>query len=122
MTSVLNVDTIADKAGTGPVGLTKQHATKAWATQTTHGGAFLGSFNYSSSTDNATGEATYSFTNSMNDANYSVNATHYNRAAGSGDPSHHTTSSHKTSWWQPSGGAKSDVVEKGSIQVCGDLA
>jgi len=24
MTSVLNVDTIADKAGTGPVGLTKQ--------------------------------------------------------------------------------------------------
>ena len=30
MTSVLNVDTIADKAGTGPVGLTKQIATKAW--------------------------------------------------------------------------------------------
>ena len=26
MTSVLNVDTIADKAGTGPVALTKQHA------------------------------------------------------------------------------------------------
>ena len=29
MTSVLNVDTIADKAGTGPVGLTKQQAAKA---------------------------------------------------------------------------------------------
>ena len=29
MTSVLNVDTIADKAGTGPVGLTKQSAAKA---------------------------------------------------------------------------------------------
>ncbi len=29
MTSVLNVDTIADKAGTGPVGLTKQEAAKA---------------------------------------------------------------------------------------------
>ena len=28
MTSVLNVDTIADKAGTGPVGLTKQSAAK----------------------------------------------------------------------------------------------
>ena len=28
MTSVLNVDTIADKAGTGPVGLTKQQAAK----------------------------------------------------------------------------------------------
>ena len=30
MTSVLNVDTIADKAGTGPVGLTKQQAAKVW--------------------------------------------------------------------------------------------
>ena len=30
MTSVLNVDTIADKAGTGPVGLTKQEALKQW--------------------------------------------------------------------------------------------
>ena len=29
MTSVLNVDTIADKAGTGPVALTKQVAAKA---------------------------------------------------------------------------------------------
>ena len=28
MTSVLNVDTIADKAGTGPVGLTKQRPQK----------------------------------------------------------------------------------------------
>ena len=33
MTSVLNVDTIADKAGTGPVGLTKQSAAKAWVTK-----------------------------------------------------------------------------------------
>ena len=31
MTSVLNVDTIADKAGTGPVGLTKQEAAKMYA-------------------------------------------------------------------------------------------
>ena len=30
MTSVLNVDTIADKAGTGPVALTKQVAPKAF--------------------------------------------------------------------------------------------
>ncbi len=30
MTSQLNVDTIADKAGTGPVGLTKQSAAKVW--------------------------------------------------------------------------------------------
>ena len=31
MTSVLNVDTIANKAGTGPVALTKQHAAKVVA-------------------------------------------------------------------------------------------
>ena len=31
MTSVLNVDTIADKAGTGPVALTKQSAAKVFA-------------------------------------------------------------------------------------------
>ena len=30
MTSVLNVDTIADKAGTGPVALTKQSAAKVF--------------------------------------------------------------------------------------------
>ncbi len=122
MPSVLNVDTLVAANGTDPVTLTKQSAAKAWATQTTHGGAFLGSFNYSSSTDVSTGVATYAFTNSLNDANYSVNATHYNRAAGSADPSHHTSSSHRTSWWQPSAGAVGDVAERGSIQVCGDLA
>ena len=122
MPSVLNVDTLVAANGTDPVTLTKQSAAKAWATQTTHGGAFLGSFNYSSSTDVSTGIADYSFTNSLNDANYSVNATHYNRAAGSGDPSHHTSSYHRTSWFITSAGVVGDVAEKGSIQVQGDLA
>ena len=57
MTSVLNVDTSADKAGTGPVGLTKQHAAKA-------GNRFVGSrvptlldsFNNSTATDNGAGD------------------------------------------------------------------
>ena len=48
MTSVLNVDTIADKAGTGPVGLTKQHALKAWANTTADGTTLQGRFNISS--------------------------------------------------------------------------
>lgn len=72
MTSVLNVDTIADKAGTGPVALTKQHAAKAWltfdGTQTTP--AARGSFNHSSITDNDTGDFTNNFTNSFADVNY----------------------------------------------------
>ena len=33
MTSVLNVNTIADKAGTGPVALTKQNGAKAFTFQ-----------------------------------------------------------------------------------------
>jgi hypothetical protein len=71
MTSVLNVDTIADKAGTGPVGLTKQHALKAWILGETDA-SLLGSFNTASGTDQGTGDFQYSFTNSMSDANYAV--------------------------------------------------
>ncbi len=52
MTSVLNVDTIADKAGTGPVGLTKQSPAKAWASNSaTTGSTISNSFNVSSLTD-----------------------------------------------------------------------
>ena len=71
MTSVLNVDTIADKAGTGPVGLTKQSAAKAWhrfTEETTT--ATRDSFNVSSLTDSGTGETITTFTNSMSNANY----------------------------------------------------
>ena len=66
MTSVLNVDTIADKAGTGPVGLTKQHAAKAWCSysmQSTN--AIRGSFNVSSQTDTANSHSTIAWTNTM---------------------------------------------------------
>ena len=71
MTSVLNVDTIADKAGTGPVALTKQEATKIHAqinqdsTQ-----AVIGSFGVSSISDLSTGRTTVSHTNSFSDATY----------------------------------------------------
>lgn len=55
MTSVLNVDTIADKAGTGPVGLTKQHASKAWVNFNGTGTAAVNdSFSISSLVDNGT--------------------------------------------------------------------
>jgi hypothetical protein len=72
MTSVLNVDTIADKAGTGPVGLTKQHAAKMWAFIGGDGTpSITGSFNVASLTDENTGVVRANFTNSMNDANFS---------------------------------------------------
>jgi hypothetical protein len=71
MTSVLNVDTIADKAGTGPVGLTKQSAAKAWINFNGTGTiATRNSFSISSISDGGTGNYTTSFTNSMNDADF----------------------------------------------------
>lgn len=71
MTSVLNVDTIADKAGTGPVGLTKQHALKAWH-KATDNATLNESFNISSGSDQGTGNYDYSFTNSMSSTDYSL--------------------------------------------------
>ena len=70
MTSVLNVDTIADKAGTGPVGLTKQHAAKCFGSCdfSTNSTADLlsGSLNASGLTDNGTGDGTIAFINNFN--------------------------------------------------------
>ena len=72
MTSVLNVDTIADKAGTGPVGLTKQMAVKSWHSfNGTSTVATSDSFNVSSLTDSDTGQYATVFTNNMSNGNYS---------------------------------------------------
>ena len=72
MTSQLNVDTIADKAGTGPVGLNKQHAAKVWFQFNCTGTpANRGSFNASTLTDNGTGDFSHNFTNAMNNDDFS---------------------------------------------------
>ena len=73
MTSVLNVDTIADKAGTGPVALTKQHAAKAWVNF--NGESTLSvrdSFNIGSVTDNGTGSYTNNFSSAFAAATYNT--------------------------------------------------
>ena len=67
MTSVLNVDTIADKAGTGPVGFTKQIAAKAWIHHN-DGASTYGSFGSSSLTDNGTGDYSFTMSNAMSSA------------------------------------------------------
>jgi len=74
MPSVLNVDTLTDAAGTGPVTLTKQSAAKAWAvvdafTATT---AITDSIGISSVSDDALGRYTLSLTNSMDSSVYPV--------------------------------------------------
>ena len=71
MTSVLNVDTIADKAGTGPVGLTKQTAAKGFVSFNGTGTiASDNSFNLSSLADVGTGEYDASWTNVMGTSVY----------------------------------------------------
>ena len=72
MTSVLNVDTIADKAGTGPVALTKQEATKAycWVDSYNSPSSVITSLNISSITDEGTGTTTLNFTNAFANATY----------------------------------------------------
>ena len=65
MTSVLNVDTIADKAGTGPVALTKQEAPKFWLSMDVVNNVIEGSLNASTYTGEGTGEGTISITNSF---------------------------------------------------------
>ena len=75
MTSVLNVDTIADKAGTGPVALTKQSAAKAWANVNQVSFAVSDSFNIASATDDGTGQISHNLTNAMSNALYAIGST-----------------------------------------------
>ena len=71
MTGVLNVDTIADNAGTGPVTLTKQEALKSWCLweqDSTQAGA--DSLNVASISDIGTGYTRQTFTNNFSTINY----------------------------------------------------
>tara|TARA_B100001287_G_C22169237_1_gene293915 strand:- start:70 stop:459 length:390 start_codon:yes stop_codon:yes gene_type:complete len=70
MTSVLNVDTIADKAGTGPVGLTKQAAIKAYVNSPGTRDSINASLNISSLDDDGTGDYGLNYTNSFADIYY----------------------------------------------------
>ena len=80
MTSVLNVDTIADQAGAGPVGLTKQSAAKAWGETNAAGTSILGSFGFSSITDTSTGQQQMHLSNAMTNVFHSRLATFENAA------------------------------------------
>ena len=76
MTSVLNVDTIADKAGTGPVALTKQFAARVWnCFDADVSGGPRDSFNTSSMTDNGTGHFDTNVTSSFVNDDFAFGAT-----------------------------------------------
>ena len=91
MTSQLNVDTIVDKAGSGGTNVkvannavavaeggsattnVVQGLVKAWARLDGTGTiALADSFNNASTTDNATGQYFFNFTNAFSNANYAV--------------------------------------------------
>ena len=132
MASQLKVDTITGVTTAGSIAVTgegnstttnlQQGLAKAWACQSTHGGSFNDSYNYSSATDTATGKTTYAFSNNFANADYAACNTHYNRAAGPSDAAHHTTSQHQCDWFSASAGAVADINTDASTQVCGDLA
>jgi len=72
--SEIRVTTISDTAGTGPVTLTKQCASKFRVHHSGDSPTTNESFNMSSLTDNGAGDYTYAFTNSFNTAYYSSSA------------------------------------------------
>ena len=76
MTSQLNVDTIANKAGSGTVAFTKQEGVKARVNYNDNTPAIIESFNVSSVNDEAAGKFKASWTNSFGNGNYSATGNH----------------------------------------------
>jgi hypothetical protein len=124
MTSVLNVDTIADKAGTGPVALTKQSAAKGWCHANQVSVGITDSYNVSSITDSSTGLIYYTPTNSMSDANYVSSVTVRQSSTGA-TFAQSLNDLHTTSRWASSSKNSSSVgvdSQHNNIVVHGDLA
>jgi len=77
MPSVLNVDTLTNAAGTGPVTLTKQEAAKAWINLNGNSTiAARDSLNVSGITDEGTGEYSVAFSSSFANVNYCTTEAH----------------------------------------------
>ena len=138
MTSQLNVDTIVDKAGTGgsniKIANTSTHVSDGGsATQNTVQGlvkhwmkgntdaSLNDSFNTSSGTDNAQGQFTYTFTNNMNNANYSIQYTCHSAGIVETNTDSQTSSSHKFQIFSRPGLSSFADVEHLGL-VAGDLA
>ena len=85
MTSVLNVDTIADKAGTGPVGLTKQTTIKAFCQAPANNASITSSFNIASLTDVGSGNNQPNLTNSMSASDFPSMCSNNNNNVDNGD-------------------------------------
>ena len=125
MPSVLNVDTLTDAAGTGPVTLTKQSAAKAFAQFAGDGTAQINeSFAMSSLSDNGAGLYVLTVSSAMSSSDYTVvlhgiNDVSYPAHVGSYDTSRTTTTFPVNS--SNSGSAWADVSTLDAV-IFGDLA
>lgn len=118
MTSVLNVDTIADKAGTGPVALTKQSAAKAWARSGSD--AINESFNTSGFTDNGTGDYTIAFSSAFSTNTFAGTTSGLGTASRSVNYSNSQTTSIDLDTFASTTGSRTDTAT--GFQINGDLA
>ena len=124
MTGVLNVDTIADNAGTGPVTLTKQSAAKQYLSFNASGGNLTNiSLNVSSVTDNGTGDFTASYTNNFDASQPVVHLA--SNLASSANPGKYVyalgTSSHRVYPYRSTAGGMTEGSYIGTTAL-GDLA
>jgi hypothetical protein len=118
MPSVLNVDTIADKAGTGPVELTKQSAAKAWARS---GSAAINeSLNTSGFTDNGTGDFTIAFSSAFSSNTFAGTTSGLGTAARAVNYSNSQTTSIDLDTFVSTTGSRTDTAT--GFQINGDLA
>ena len=125
MTSQLNVDTIADKAGSGPVGLHKQHAPKVWFTLGTDA-VQDDSFNCSSVDDDGSGDFGIHFTNALSNALYSsaiaVTVDGLNPRGMVQSPSKTASAVEVRMMSMNDGSASESNITHGEMHICGDLA
>ena len=120
--STLKADTIVASDGSSPVTLTKQHALKAWRKYTcVTTTANTDSFNFSSITDNGTGDTSHDFTNSMTNATYTImHNTQFSTFSGYYSGGTLTTSAFRTGVYNASNSAVD--VEHNFVHIAGDLA
>ena len=119
--STLKADTIQSTSG-GAATLTKQFASKAWLSyKGTSTNSIYDSFNLSSGSDQGTGNYDYSFTNSMNNANYSITCNGSYAEIGEPEQSSASTSQYtvRTFGRQDS---LNNADQRQSAQIAGELA
>ena len=124
MASELRVNTLKDASGNNSVATSfvAGGSLKAWRKYTTvTTTANTDSFNFSTITDNGTGDTSHNFTNSMNHTTYTImHNTQFSTFSGYYNTGTLTTSAFRTGVYNASNSAVD--VEHNFIHIAGDLA